>query len=237
MHASRAAIAALPPHVPSEEKGHTTFVGYFKARVAMSVNLLLGRTGNVWHRRYDAQPILTDEAAVGRVRYVLANPQKAALVRTPDQWPGFIAVAGRAGQTLETTWFDWTAWHRARCPDDRSAFERKTTLALHKLPALAQRTDHEYLKDILDGIDGLKEHERVLGIDRVLDTDVNARPPRPKRARRPYAFGDVHAIRIYFERCSAAYQVYQQCRERHLRGELVVDWPPGMYAPGRSYAQ
>jgi hypothetical protein len=32
-------------------------------------------------------------------------------------------------------------------------------------------------------------------------------------------------------------QVYQQCRERYLRGELVLDWPLGMYAPGRCYAQ
>ena len=76
-----------------------------------------------------------------------------------------------------------------------------------------------------------------LEVDRVLDTDVSARPTRPKRAPRPYAFGDAESIHIHFERCSAAYQIYQLCRERYLRDERVLDWPPGMYPPGRCYAQ
>ena len=97
-------------------------------------------------------------------------------MRAPDEWPGFVALAGRTGQSLETKWFDWTGWHRARCPDGRTAFERTTTLALHKLPALAHRTDQEYLKDIVEGIEPLSDGERVLGVDRVLDTDVSARP-------------------------------------------------------------
>jgi hypothetical protein len=218
-------------------KNLARFVGYFKARVAMSINLLLGRTGSVWHRRYDAQAILADEAAVGRVRYVLANPQKARLVRDVDEWPGFVALAGREEQELDTRWFDWTAWHHARRPQDKAPFQRTTVLALHKLPALEHRPNHDYVRDLLDGLEPLCDGESVLGLDKVLDTDMNGRPPRPARARRPYAFGDVDTIRRYFELCSTAYQVYQQCRKRYLRGETVVEWPPGMYAPGRCYAQ
>jgi hypothetical protein len=109
---------------------------------------VLGRTGNVWHRRYDAQAILTDEAAVGRVRYVLANPQKARLVRDVAEWPGFVALAGREEQELDT------------------------------------------VSDLLEGLEPLGDFESVLGLDKVLATDMNGRPPRPARARRPYAFGD-----------------------------------------------
>jgi REP element-mobilizing transposase RayT len=218
-------------------KNLARFVGYFKARVAMSINLLLGRTGNVWHRRYDAQAVLTDEAAIGRVRYVLANPQKARLVRHVDEWPGFVALAGRDEQHVQAHWFDWSAWHRERCPRDKAPFQRTTKLSLHKLPALGDRADHDYVRDLVDGIEPLAEHERVLGLDKVLDTDVHARPEHPKHARRPYAFGDAEAMRVYFEQCSAAYAAYQHCRERYLRGETVLEWPSGMYAPGRCYAQ
>jgi hypothetical protein len=202
----------------------------------MSINLLLGRTGPVWHRRYDAQAILTDDAAVGRVRYVLANPQKARLVRHVDEWPGYVALAGKGDDARHTEWLDWTAWHRAHCPEDRAQFRREGVVRLHQLPSLSGRTDDNYVRDILDGIEPLGANERVLGLEKVLDTDFDDRPDRPKRARRPYAFGDTDAVRAYLERCSAAYAAYAERSERLRRGEWVPDWPDGMYAPGISRA-
>jgi REP element-mobilizing transposase RayT len=218
-------------------KNLARFVGYFKARVATSINLLLGRSGNIWHRRYDAQAILSDEHAVARVRYTLANPQKARLVRHLDEWPGFVALKGRTAQAdLTTEWTDWTAWHRARRPQDRSSFRRTTTFCLHKLPAQTDLSDADYLRDLLADIAPVPDTEHVLGIEKVLATDFDARPERPKRTRRPYAFGQTSMIRAYFDRCRATYAAYGRCRERFLRGELVTDWPPGTYAPGSSRA-
>jgi hypothetical protein len=214
-------------------KNLARFVGYFKARVAESINRLLGRTGSVWGRRYDAQVILDDEAALGRVRYTLQNPQKAKLVRHLDEWPGFVALAGRANcPDMAATWFDWTAWHRARCPKDMSAFRRASPLRLSKLPALEGLSDTDYVRDILGCLDTLDEHERVLGLDKVLDTDVEGAPRRAKRARRPYAFGNDDAVHAYRELCQAVAVVYAACSERHRRGEHIVDWPAGTYPPG-----
>jgi hypothetical protein len=223
--------------VSAPGKNLARFMGYFKARVAMSINLLLGRSGNIWHRRYDAQAILSEEAAVGCVRYTLANPQNAKLVRHIDEWPGFVALAGRTTQSdLTTEWFDWTAWHVARCPRDLAPFRRTTTLCLHKLPSQAARADCDYLRDLLATVRPLHEGERVLGIEQILATDFDARPARPKRMRRPYAFGTPCELRAYFDRCRATYAAYDLCRECLLRGEIVLEWPPGTYAPGRSYA-
>jgi REP element-mobilizing transposase RayT len=226
-------------HLVARARGNNLarFVGYFKARVAMSINLLLGRTGGVWGRRYDAQVILDDQAALDRVRYTLQNPQKAKLVRQVDEWPGFVALAGRDDNSdMATTWFDWTAWHRARCPRDLSPFRRTSELILSKLPALEGHADRDYVREILGSLDALDERERVLGLDKVLDTDVESGLRRTKRSRRPYAFGDEAAVQAYRERCHTVAVVYSTCSERHRRGEHVSDWPAGTYPPGFSRA-
>jgi REP element-mobilizing transposase RayT len=136
--------------VRAPHKNLARFVGYFRARVATSINLLLGRCGNIWHRRYDAQAILSEACATERVRYTLANPQKAGLVHHIDEWPGFVAVAGRTSDCEQVAeWLDWSAWHRARCPKDRTPFRRRTAFRLHKLSSHAHRADEHYLADLL----------------------------------------------------------------------------------------
>jgi hypothetical protein len=90
------------------------------------------------------------------------------------------------------------------------------------------------VRDILGSLDTLDEHERVLGLDKVLDTDVESGPRRTKRSRRPYAFGDEAAVHAYRELCHAVAVVYSTCSERHRRGEHVTDWPSGTYPPGFS---
>jgi REP element-mobilizing transposase RayT len=68
-------------------KNLAAFMGYFLARVAQTLNLLLGRVGPVFPRRYDAQPVLDEEAAAGRIKYVcgartgVATPVPTAHVR------------------------------------------------------------------------------------------------------------------------------------------------------------
>jgi hypothetical protein len=47
-------------------KNLAAFMGYFLARVAQTLNLLLGRVGPVFPRRYDAQPILDEEGCTRR---------------------------------------------------------------------------------------------------------------------------------------------------------------------------
>jgi REP element-mobilizing transposase RayT len=101
-------------------KNLAAFMSYFLARVAQTLNLLLGRVGPVFPRRYDAQPILDEEAAAGRIKYVLENPKKAGLVKCFTEWPGFVAVAGlHDGEEVETRHFDRASrgtCHRL-CPD------------------------------------------------------------------------------------------------------------------------
>ncbi|MEZ4252401.1 MAG: hypothetical protein R3B99_29675 [Polyangiales bacterium] len=216
-------------------KNLAAFVGYFLARVAQSLNLLLGRVGPVFPRRYDAQPILDEQAAAGRVKYVLENPKKAGLVRCFTEWPGFVAVAGmHEGDVVETQHFDRSAWQLAKRPPERGRYWRRGRLHLSRLPGMESLARARYVATVKSWCDS-PAPERCLGVGGVLDVDVKHRPKKPKRGRRPYAFGNVVDVALYREASLRRYAAYDDARARAELGEHV-EWPEGMYAPGGAVA-
>ncbi|MBX3247282.1 MAG: hypothetical protein KF901_08880 [Myxococcales bacterium] len=216
-------------------KNLAAFMSYFLARVAQSLNLLLGRTGPVFPRRYDAQPILDEDAAAARVRYVLENPKKAGLVRGFEEWPGFIAVAGMCDDDeLTTTFFDRTAWQQAKRPPDRAAFWRTHRLMLSQLPGMESVATHTYFATLKAWCD-TPATPHCLGVVGVLDADVHQRPRQPKRSPRPYAFGTRDQIAAHRRATLLRYEAYDEARARFARGE-PAQWPEGMYAPGGAVA-
>jgi hypothetical protein len=68
-------------------------------------------------------------------------------------------------------------------------------------------------------------------VEGVLDADVNQRPRKPKRSRRPYAFGRPESVDAYREASRLRYAAYDAVRVMAKTGERV-EWPEGMYAPG-----
>jgi len=49
------------------------FMQYLRANLSKKVGRLVDWSGSFWERRYSAEPVLDDEALVGRLRYVLAH--------------------------------------------------------------------------------------------------------------------------------------------------------------------
>jgi len=216
-------------------KNLAAFMSYFLARVAQTLNLLLGRVGPVFPRRYDAQPILDEEAAAGRIKYVLENPKKAGLVKCFTEWPGFVAVAGlHDGEELETRHFDRSAWQLAKRPNERERYWRCGRLCLSRLPGMESLSCSAYLARVKSWCDS-RPADRCLGVDGVLDADVNQRPRKPKRSRRPYAFGSPEHVAAYREASRLRYAAYDAARALAKLGDRVV-WPEGMYAPGGAVA-
>jgi hypothetical protein len=123
--------------VQTKGKNLAKFMGYVKARIAETINLLTGKRGPLWSRRYDAQAILDDEAASDRLAYCLDNPVDACLVDTPDSWPGLNLAFGM-GETdaVEFEYLDRTEWHKAGRSDNLDDFYRTATLHLSPLPQL-----------------------------------------------------------------------------------------------------
>ena len=59
---------------------------YLRANLSRKVGRLVDWSGGFWERRYSAEPVLDDEALVGRLRYVLAHGVKEGLVERSAEW-------------------------------------------------------------------------------------------------------------------------------------------------------
>ena len=60
-----------------------SFMQYLRANLSKKVGRLVDWSGGFWERRYSAEPVLDDEALVGRLRYVLAHTRPERLKRSP----------------------------------------------------------------------------------------------------------------------------------------------------------
>jgi putative transposase len=74
------------------------FEQYLDALVARSFNALYGRWDFFWTSgSYSAVTLATPADILDKMAYVLANPAKAALVRTGAEWPGLWSAPERVG--------------------------------------------------------------------------------------------------------------------------------------------
>lgn len=92
----RAAVV-MPDHVhvlltPQPDAGGNTFglaeiMHSIKSASAHTVNRTLGRRGRVWQPEYFDRALRSDENARLKAEYICANPVRAGLVSSEDEWP------------------------------------------------------------------------------------------------------------------------------------------------------
>ncbi|RLB52108.1 MAG: hypothetical protein DRJ42_15635 [Deltaproteobacteria bacterium] len=235
------AIVCMSNHIHlvirTKKRNLSKFVGYFKARVATAINQLTGKRGPLWARRYDAQPILNDEAAMERVVYTIDNPGKANLVEDPGGWPGFSAAYG-LGEADELTfeYFDRTAWHKAKRPRDRGPFWRTATLVLSPLPncvdVVRERVGESLRAQLKNSSEARAAGgKRAVGIERVLAAGFETRPQKASFGRRPYCFGSAREKREYSEGMGRVCRLHAEAAERFRNGDRTAVFPAGTYPP------
>jgi len=230
----------------TSKKNLAAFMGYFKARIAESVNYVTGKRGPLFARRYDAQPILNDDAAAGRVAYTIDNPRAANLVAHHDDWPGLLLCFGLADTDAPT--FEYlarTAWHNARRPEDIGRFFQDATLKLSPLPRSESVSREVYRLMIDEWVCARRDNnpdanvgrkKPPLGIDAILNAAFNARPTDAKRSRRPYAFGTPDELSDHYERCSNTIKAFNAASDEYRSGNRHVTFPDGTYVPAMPYA-
>lgn len=121
------------------------FMRYYLGNLARSVNLIRGRSGPVFHRRYDATRILDPRSAVHYLAYLIANPVSTGLVERHEEWPGLLLYARNQPQTADFVWFDGASFRKARKnaktagkrKPNRKDFERHASATIHPLPFAA----------------------------------------------------------------------------------------------------
>jgi hypothetical protein len=217
-------------------------MGYFKARVADSTNFLLGRRGPLWARRYDAEPILDDDAAVDRVLYTVANAPQSSLVERAELWPGLTAAYALGGATqMDFTYMDRTAWHRARRPEDVTPYLRTATLTFSPLDAMKDLSVERAREAIEELVRQREARERVrrrdagksvMGLEKLSKSQFQERPRRPKRSVRPYFHARDPERRVaHLQTMNALHASYEDSAGRFLSGEAAVAFPAGTYPP------
>jgi hypothetical protein len=217
-------------------KNLSKFMGYVKARITETINLLTGKRGPLWARRYDAQVVLDDGAATDRLVYCLDNPVEVRLVDTPDSWPGINLAFGMGEEdAIEFEYLDRTGWHKKGGPEKLDAFFRTATLYLSPIPKL-KGMNWSLVQQSVKGWLGRRTETgdrsgAVLGIERIFETAFESRPKEPYKSRRPYALGSKDNKSKYYRSVSILYQAYAEASERYRRGQYEVSFPPGMYRP------
>ena len=190
------------------------FMRYFKTESGHAINRMLGRPkGSVWDEGYDAPVILDMETLIDRAVYIYANPQRAGLVPTIEEYPHF-----SSWQQFTTDSAQPILCHKLRRPDIKklprnpSAAElarmEKELLALssgtiefHFEPAAAfealgggkegEMTYAEYRGKILQGVRSVEQEvsdERLRFNKRFLGADM-LRRQSPYKFHRPKKYG------------------------------------------------
>ena len=136
--------------VQTQGKNLARFMRYVKSTITREVNLLTGRRGSLWGRRYDAQPILDDESVAERIGYTVNNPRAANLVEGAEHWPGLVLAPGLDhDEELSFEYLDRSAWHKAGRPRKLKPFYKSSTLRLSRTPS-CEGLGHKALRESLE---------------------------------------------------------------------------------------
>ncbi|MDD9932806.1 MAG: transposase [Myxococcales bacterium] len=233
----------------TRHKNLAAFMGYFKARLTDTVNLLTGKRGPLWARRYDAEPVLGDEACADRMGYTAGNPSQANLVDDASDWPGLnLAYGLTKTQELSFTYLDRTAWHRAKRPGDLRPFLEQATLVLSPIPScegmdpeLYRQSLHTWMEQSLAKVRASKrggsarrsddDPKPTLGIDAIVQAAFDTRPRTPSFRRRPYAHGPPERVREHCHATLTLIDDFTSRSQRYRDGQWDVEFPEGTYRP------
>jgi REP element-mobilizing transposase RayT len=83
-----------------------SFMQYLLTNISKKIGALVGWRGAFWERRYSAEPVLDEEALLGRIRYILSHGVKEGLVATCQDWPGLSSLSMMLdGEPRRFRWF------------------------------------------------------------------------------------------------------------------------------------
>jgi REP element-mobilizing transposase RayT len=219
------------------------FMQFLLANAARKVGWLVRWRGTFWEHRYSAEPVLDDEALVGRLRYILSHGVKEALVRKCRNWPGLSCLRMLVrGSRRSFRWFGWSKRWSARkeaASADRfhERWTERETLELTVLPHWAHMPRKRRARQVLEMVRASEKqaeamHERVLGRANVLSQNPHHRPARPDRSPRPHCHATRAADRrAFIERYRAYVASFRSASMRWRRGELSTEFPPGAIRP------
>ncbi len=181
-----------------------SFMQYLRANLSKKVGRLVDWSGGFWERRYSAEPVLDDEALVGRLRYVLAHGVKEGLVEKSAEWPGLTCLPQLLGPARRLfRWFNWTKrWSKRGSEEVGGAQGRyaqewaePVELEVAPLPCWEGLGEEERQRRVRGLVEGVEARDGVKGLETRRDPrrcprdGVRATRPRTARDGSPSARG------------------------------------------------
>jgi len=219
------------------------FVGYIEANIARRVGARVGWAGRFWHRRFSAEPVLDDDALVGRLKYLLAHGVKEGLVEAAQDWPGFTTIPELAhGLTRYYDWLDAAAFNKAKAERkdvSPAEFAVRYPLRLAVLPcwehlAPSDRQDRvqQLLRDAEHEVRVARGGKPVLGLENVLAQDPHDTLLHTKRSPRPLCHASTAEARRAFRDAYAQFvAAYKAASDLLRKGVAAVEFPPHSFRP------
>ncbi len=228
------------------------FMQYLRANLSKKVGRLVDWSGGFWERRYSAEPVLDDEALVGRLRYVLAHGVKEGLVERSAEWSGLTCLPqllGPARRVLQ--WFNGTKRWSKRGSEDMGAGEGRfaeeiaepVELVVEPLPCWKGLREDERQRAVRGLVEAVESEARaretpVLGARAVRAQHPHTRPEQLERSPRPLGHASTRqALRELREQYRAFIAAFREAAARWRRGDFSAPFPlfsfPPRVTPGR----
>lgn len=220
------------------------FMQFLLSSLAVKVGLLHQWPGKFWGNRFAAEPVLDDDALIGRLGYILAHGVKEGLVGSVAEWPGLSCLPQLLGDpTRAFPWFSWQRRYQSgRLRKDVSgpfadAIREMVPLTLTTLPAweaLPLEERERRVRAMVGTIEaaGQRDHPHPLGVTRIVRQHPHARPRPEQPRRRPWCHTVSEALRRgYREAFFAFVAAYRDASLRFRAGDTACAFPAGSFKP------
>jgi REP element-mobilizing transposase RayT len=227
-----------------------SFMQYVKSLIALALNLHHERDGAFFKRRYRAEPILSNDAAVGIEQYVHQQAVKHELVERAVEWPGLSSYAavieGRA--TVDASWFDEQSWRElSGRRDERGLFVRTASVPLTPLPHRVGLSERELRAQRRALAQNMQDVEAQVARKRRDDgsrrlpkpssyatQDPNGVPPgrrKKDKTPQPLAHGTDAQVKAYEEAYAQVMAAYDLASKRYRETGKLCPFPAGTFPP------
>jgi hypothetical protein len=222
------------------------FMQYLRANLSRKVGRLVDWSGGFWERRYSAEPVLDDEALVGRLRYVLAHGVKEGLVERSAEWPGLTCLPQLLGPARRLfQWFSWTKRWRKRGSEDMAAGEGRfaeeiaepVELVVEPLPCWKGLGEEERQRAVRSLVEAVESEARardtpVSGARAVRAQHPHTRPEHLKRSPRPLGHASTRqSLKELREQYRAFVAAFREAAARWMRGDFSARFPLFSFPP------
>ena len=205
-----------------------------------------GFSGQVFEQKPNKMVLHSAEAVADKIGYTLANPIAAGAVREPHEWPGLRTRLDDMGKTVIVGHRPEAYFGKRKTMPAQASFQVAEPTWL--IETLGREGAEKELREALER--HVKEARaavrakgwKYLGADRAMTVNpfkcATAYEVFGSRVPRLSTFGLKPEEAIVVKQEYVAWQLrYDECRERMLRGETGILWPPGTWAMVQFFGQ